>query len=124
MVVISDSDIDLKTASDNVFAHIIEEIKKSKLNYHLQQSPYSAFISPKKSFQRDRSETPVTPSSLQAYEAAFFLGHEDILYENKPLDSEVLNLHENYNLVMKELDTMRLKLTDLKDEMCIKSKKN
>ena len=57
----SDSEINLTMYCDTTFNRIIEEVKSSKLNFHLQQSPYSAFISLKKSFQKDRSGTILVP---------------------------------------------------------------
>ena len=52
MVSKNNSDQDMSLKSENVFNAIIEGIKKSKLNFQLQQSPYSAVISLKKKFPK------------------------------------------------------------------------
>ena len=68
MVSTMDSDIDFSVFSENVFNNIIDGNKKSKLNFQLQRSPFSDFISIKKSFQKDRSGAMLLPSSFFMYQ--------------------------------------------------------
>ena len=50
----SNSDI-IKMSATQTFETLLNQVKSSNLNYHLQQSPFSAFISLKKSFVKDRA---------------------------------------------------------------------
>ena len=121
----SDVEVDLTMTSENVFTHIIEEIKKSKLNYYLQQSPYSAFISLKKSFQTDKSGTTIYPSSLHASESVQFSSQEsDLLCKNKTLESDLLNLRELNTRAVSELQILRQKVKKLEVELSIKEEKS
>ena len=57
---------DISMLAANVFNAIIDQIQNSKLNYHLQISPFSAMVSIKKTFIKDkRGQTilPPTPDS-------------------------------------------------------------
>ena len=45
----------------NSFNDILYAIEKSCLNYHLQMSPFSAIISIKKSFKKDKSGQLILP---------------------------------------------------------------
>ena len=47
---------DLAMVSVNVFDNIIHSMKRSRLNFQLQQSPYSAIISLKKVFKKTRMD--------------------------------------------------------------------
>ena len=55
-------DSDLTMLAENVFDDILDRIKNSRLNFHLQISPFSAYISLKKSLQKDRSGAVLVPS--------------------------------------------------------------
>ena len=50
-------------AASRTFDQILEQIQTSHLNFHLQISPFSAVISLKKSFVKDRSGVPLLPST-------------------------------------------------------------
>ena len=47
-------------ASD-IFENLLNMIKSSNLNYHMEQSPFSAKISLKKSVIKDRAGIPLKP---------------------------------------------------------------
>ena len=47
--------------ADQAFSNILDGIQKSNLNFQLQVSPYSAFISLKKSLVKDRSGSILLP---------------------------------------------------------------
>ena len=49
-----------------VYENLLLQIQKSCLNYKLEMSPFSATISLKKSFIRNKSGTPVYPQSLES----------------------------------------------------------
>ena len=50
------------TLASNTFDFILEQIKNSSLNFQIQLSPFSAYISLKKSLVKDRSGVPQLPS--------------------------------------------------------------
>ena len=52
---------DLNMAASKTFEHVLDQVKASSLNFHLQQSPFSAVISIKKSFVKDKSGQILTP---------------------------------------------------------------
>ena len=48
-------------ATSEPFEHLINQVKMSNLNYNLQQSPFAAIISLKKSLIKDENEIPLLP---------------------------------------------------------------
>ena len=48
----------------SVFENMLKKVKNSNLNYKLELSPFSAKISLKKSFIRDKSGIPLLPRSF------------------------------------------------------------
>ena len=55
------SDSDSKMVATRTFEDILEHVRSSNLNFHLQQSPFAAQISLKKSLVKDRAGVLVTP---------------------------------------------------------------
>ena len=53
------STTDLTMAASQTFESLIDQVKNSNLNFHLQQSPFSAVISIKKSYIKDKSGVPL-----------------------------------------------------------------
>ena len=55
-------------AASHMFENILDQVKSSNLNFHLQLSPFSAIISLKKSWVKDKTGTsllrPPTPTSI------------------------------------------------------------
>ena len=56
------SDSDLTMFAEKIFDEVIDKVKHSKLNYKIQLSPFSAYISLKRSLQKDRTEVTVMSS--------------------------------------------------------------
>ena len=61
-IINSDSDLKLTMLASQTFDNILEEIQNSCLNFQLQISPFSAMISLKKSYIKDRSGNPLLPT--------------------------------------------------------------
>ena len=59
---------DLNMAACKMFENVLEQVKSSNLNFHLQQSPFSALISLKKSFVKDKSGLIRIPPSKPSEE--------------------------------------------------------
>ena len=58
-----DSDLHETMGADTIFNGLIDMIRNSCLNYQVQMSPFSAVISIKKSFIKDRSGCSIIPTS-------------------------------------------------------------
>ena len=58
------SDTDFSSLASKNFEYVLKSIKESNLNFQIQQSPYSAFISLKKSFAKDNDGHPVVGASV------------------------------------------------------------
>ena len=113
---ISDSETNLTMYCDTTFNRILEEVKSSKLNFHLQQSPYSAFISLKKSFQKDRSGTLLVPDSSYALSRASLRDRtEDLLQHNKELLSELETLRLSYTEAREEVNRSKQRIIKLEE---------
>ena len=97
-------DSDLTMLAENVFEDILDRIKRSRLNFHLQISPFSAYISLKKSWQKDRSGALLVPS-LDCNEV------KKLSSENMKLKSELEKTHT-------ELVSTSLRLKDLEYLLC------
>ena len=52
---------DMEMSASKTFEVIIDQIKSSNLNFHIQQSPFSAVISLKKTLIKDRSGFTLKP---------------------------------------------------------------
>ena len=55
------SDVNYTMLATSTFNEILEKIKTSNLNFHIQLSPFSAMISLKKTLVRDRSGNCMPP---------------------------------------------------------------
>ena len=55
------SSSDMKMATSKAFEHLLNQVKISYLNSHLQQSPFAAIISLKKSLIKDENGIPLLP---------------------------------------------------------------
>ena len=85
--------------ASRTFETLLQQIQSSHLNFHLQVSPFSAVISLKKTFIRDRSgrlllpppQNPVTPTFIQAREDLAAL-----TAKNKKLEMDKVILEQNY----------------------------
>ena len=100
-------DSDLTMLAENVFDDILDRIKNSRLNFHLQISPFSAYISLKKSLQKDRSGAVLVPSFD--------------CNEVKKLSSENMKLKSDLEKTHAELVSTSLRLKALESTLLVKS---
>ena len=68
------------------FDHILELVQTSCLNSHIQISPFSAFISLKKSLIRDQSGKPFLPTKLRNISTE---NVEALIVKNRELEKTV-----------------------------------
>ena len=108
-----DSDKNLTMHATKIFNEILDKVKMSNLNFCIQMSPFSANISLKKSFIKDKSGAYILPST------ATYLGHNNdqqyeiiwsqnqkLLMEINELKSVNKKLAEDLAVVKKELDSL------------------
>ena len=55
-------DSDLTMVASNVFNNVLQYVQNSSLNFQIQMSPFSAIISLKKSFVKNKHGTPILPT--------------------------------------------------------------
>ena len=55
------SELDLKMAANQTLEMLLDQVKSSNLNFHLQQSPFAATISIKTSFVKDKAGVSLHP---------------------------------------------------------------
>ena len=70
------SDLDSTMLAKTTFEKILEQIKESNLNFYMQLSPFSASISLKKSFVKDRFGN-ILPPAEKISQSDFNLQHEN-----------------------------------------------
>eukprot|EP00091_Calanus_sinicus_P017744 TRINITY_DN38458_c0_g1_i1.p1 TRINITY_DN38458_c0_g1~~TRINITY_DN38458_c0_g1_i1.p1 ORF type:complete len:101 (+),score=19.31 TRINITY_DN38458_c0_g1_i1:74-376(+) len=61
------SDLNSTMVANQIFNNILDQIQKSKLNFQLQLSPFDANISLKKTLIKDKSATPVLPTTSSGH---------------------------------------------------------
>jgi len=91
------SDLNPTMLASKTFDHIIEHVQTSNLNFQLQLSPFSATISLKKSFVKDRFGNILLPSSkVNENELKIRMQeYSDLLGENKQLRTTIIEMQEH-----------------------------
>ena len=128
------SSSDINMAICNTFEYLLNQIKSSNLNYHLQQSPFAAVISLKKSLIKDKNGNPLTPSlpvpgvpvpaarhadqpdakclKDQIIKLEKIIRSLECAYEEAVLDSE--EAHRNVAKIKDQLEILKAKVGDEK----------
>ena len=83
---LTNSDSNLTMLATKSFDHILELVQTSRLNSHIQISPFSAFISLKKSLIRDQSGKPFLPTKLRNISTE---NVEALIVKNRELEKTV-----------------------------------
>ena len=91
------SDLNPTMLASKTFDHIIEHVQTSNLNFQLQLSPFSATISLKKSFVKDRFGNILLPSSeVNENELKIKMQeYSDLLGENDQLKTTIMEMQEH-----------------------------
>ena len=108
---------ELAMVSEKLFDKIIDNIKQSRLNFQLQQSPYSAIISLKKSFQKDKSGNFVIPADFKNCQG------EVPSRQNQELHAEIERLTSLNTSYLEELEKVKLKLKNVELDLELKCEK-
>ena len=101
--------------------HVLQQVQISSLNYQVQITPFSAFISLRKSFIKDKSGIPVTPPT-SAWAPSHEHGKiESLLLKNEKLEKNTFLLQQNYEEALKERDTAKKAVETLESELSLKT---
>ena len=95
----TDSDFNSAMCPSTTFYNILNQIQASNLNFQLQISPFSAVISLKKSFVKDKSGTILFPKRLPNAPIA---NTEYFVNKNGQLEKDILKLRNDYELVVED----------------------
>ena len=96
------------------FNHILKEVQILCLNFHLQISPFSAVISIKKSFIRDKSgEVVLPPPNLRHTPDQKF---ENLVNKSLQLEKDFDNINKKYEVSKHFEDNLRAKLGAAEEE--------
>ena len=95
----TDSDFNSAMCPSTTFYNILNQIQASNLNFQLQISPFSAVISLKKSFIKDKSGTILFPKILPNAPIA---NTEYFVNKNGQLEKDILKLRNDYELVVED----------------------
>ena len=112
------SDLNFKTIASHNFDKIIEYVKKSNLNFHIQQSPFTAFISVKKSFIKDINGRDIASTLLDSK----CLTCEALSGSKTELEAEVHSLKSVNKKLVEDVAETNRKLNDLKSEQLLEVK--
>ena len=84
-----------KMAASKTFDLILQQIQHSCLNFQL--SPFSAVISLKKSFAKNKSSKPHPPGPLFLPESTVVESKDETLFKIKSLEDELVHMQDKYN---------------------------
>ena len=102
------------------FENIIHHVKSSNLNYRLEQSPYSAIISLKKTLLKDRSGNILKPqTSGESYASWQSLSSEKqaLVYKNVELEKAFESLKCDYENVVDDCKNVYRKKNELEKQL-------
>ena len=81
----------------SVYQNILDQIQSSNLNFQIQLSPFSALISLKKSFVKDRNGDILIPPAEQPILSDEV---ENIVAKNRQLEKDIVSLTKCYEEVV------------------------
>ena len=109
---LTNSDCNLTMLATRSFDNILELIQTSCLNYQIQISPFSAFISLKKSLIRDQSGNPRLPAKLNNISSEHI---EALVVKNHELEEKLSILTNNHTDLINNYDEALKTIKKLQD---------
>ena len=85
---------DSTMSASQSFESVLNHVKTCNLNFQLQQSPFSAVISIKKSFVKDKSGIPLPSPPSQTIDSKLFL---QLKLENQELQDKISRQEKEFN---------------------------
>ena len=95
------SDTDFSSLASKNFEYVLKSVKESNLNFQIQLSPYSAFISLKKSFAKDKDGQPVVGASVCNTEAKTTL-----IEKNRLLQDELQSWKDSFSELSRKFESL------------------
>ena len=109
---------DVAMLAGKTFNSILQQIENSKLNFQLQLSPFSAWISLKKSFIKDKEGVSIIPSSVpELYNSREVDG---LKQKNQALETSLLSFQNAYHTVLQEHTKAVEVIESLKTQVLVK----
>ena len=114
---------DVTMLAANTFNSILYQVQDSCLNYHLQISPFSAVISIKKSFVRDKSGNTILPTKIVSTCSNQGTNSNNIKPGASDVESQ-FKFHQEFNILQKEQEDLLKELTIAHEHIELLKKKN
>ena len=111
---IDNSDKNITMIATTVFDDLVGRVKASNLNFTIQMSPFSAYISLKKSFIRDKAGAFVLPTPADTVNFGKEAEYDTLKSDNFKLQKEVKSLKSMNQTLMDELACSKAMIKDLK----------
>ena len=112
------TDFNPTMVANKTFDTILEQVRTSNLNFHLQISPFSALISLKKSPVKDKSGTPilpqVPPSSFSRTSEADIAA---LAAKNLQLEADLISLNKDYTDCVEDCADAHRKVKSLESQV-------
>ena len=100
---------DVKMVATKTFEDILNTIKNSNLNFHLQLSPFSAKISLKKSLVCDKFGSPLLPNLVD--------DGKPLIERNHQLELEIVQLESRYESLAHQYNSACLMIKSFEDQI-------
>ena len=120
---ISDSDRKHTTAmlASAEFNKIIRQIQSSNLNYQLQISPFSAYISVRKTFAKDRSGNLLLPKTISSVPS---VSMDNFDAKNSQLENDLTSLRFKYEEAVDDCAEAYRNIKTLEDQLKFKNEES
>ena len=97
--------------ANTVCNQVLKVLKESNLNYLVNETPYSAFVTIRKKFVGPREEQDISDVTLAANHLSF--GDKVLAQENAALDHKYKGLESEIGHLKKDIDGLEQKIGDL-----------
>ena len=105
-----DSDSNMAMLASNAFENIIDQIRTSNLNFHLQMSPFSASISLKRSLIKEQSGAFRLPPTPRAPSSEFEIAA--LVKKNLQLEEKLVEMNAMYTRAVDDCHKVTVKLEE------------
>ena len=114
------SDLNPTMVANQTFNNILDQIQNSKLNFQLQISPFSANISLKKTLIKDKSGTPVLPTTSSGHSRDSLEEIATLVKKNLQLERELWSLRLDHENAIEDCREANLKIKYLEAQSAVK----
>ena len=111
------SDLNPTMLAHKAFDSVLHQVQSSNLNFHLQISPFSAVISLKKSFLRDKSGAIRLPPASSKHSAATPEITAALAAKNLQLEKDIENLRNDFQFTIADCKSAYQMIKVLEDQL-------